>query len=497
MLKTILSILFATIFLLVSSPNLPSNAQEPRVILPFITVSGVLDADTPSKDWFFEAEQSQTISVIATATEGDLDIVVEFLTENGQLLAANDNANYETTNARIEMLPLPNEGNYIVRVSRAGLENGNTSGAYTLDLVYGYSIHDDSQATVSVAGTGTQSIGTIANAPFLVDLDIIMPDVADTYMLEWRLSDPTGVTWVFQHFITGIWVLELENAEGIVIRTINSDSELLPSSSNTTNIVFHRDETTFAVFFNQELLVQTDVIQDLEQVGSGELTIVINEPDAPLALLEDIRITTGFYQGLAFDNGAMPPSSILLYDYADVPIVAMRELRDRELVPPPSDNSGLQGDISESFILNDAASFNAYPLIERPFRNFVLSYAATITTGSETGACGIIFRQVSLETFATVLFTPQRGLYVVQYEGGDYNSNAVSSVSPYLLPNLDVTNHFMLIVIDNQVQLFVNGYLAETVEILDAAGLTRSHLVLDEDIVTYCRFDEIWLWVLD
>lgn len=484
----ILSTLFSSQWITTAQDDIPS-------LTPFQAVGGMLDATTLRDNWTFDGQEGMLISIVAERVEGDLDVVVELRNSENQLLVANDNADRTTTDARIEAYVLPADDTYRIAVYREGLRLGNTSGIYKLTLLLGYSTYNDNQTTAALATDTLQSITTITAEEFYLTTDVTMPN-DDTYQLAWRLADTTGIQWIFNHDITGNWTLSIETAENTVIRSVTGTSTSLPTQEQAVSFVFHRTATTLDIYADENLITSSPIVEGLLSVNVGDFSIQGLQGLSGQALFNNIRLTTAYY----LDDPsliALPPSRQRIYNYDASPSQVIGTLRDLALLPPPTETSGLQGDIVEGFITNDEVSYNAYPLIERPFRNFVLSWTASFLSGPSSAACGVIFRQTSQDTFATVLHTPAAGLYMFQVNEGLSASDGVATISPFLEQGLNTGNTFTLVMIDDIGTLFINGrWVAET-SLFDISGLTLTHLVLDSDVPTYCQIEQLWLWSLD
>lgn len=479
-------------------PHPTANAQTPPPsIIPFQPVSGMLDDTTLREQWEFEGTSGQMISLVAARLAGDLDVVVELRNSENQLLAANDNADSSTTDARIEGLVLPNDDTYEVAVYREGLRTGITSGRFQLELLLGYSLYDISQTSAALAGRDEQTIASIRDEYFYLTSEVTMP-LADTYLLQWRFVDTTGIQWIFVHDLAQDWVLSVETARNDPLRTTSGRSEMLPTGGATANVVFHRTERDFQVMVDGQVIARADVLSDLFPASVGSFSVAIGPNDTDLTLLNNIRLTTAYYQ-VDPSTVAIPPtpSGERIYNYNESPSQVVSTLRALNFLPPPTQTSGLQGDIVSGFITNDEASFNAYPLIERPFRNFVLSWSASFISGTPSAGCGVIFRQISGDTFATVLHTTAGGFYFFEVENGRIQSNTISTITPFLEQGLATSNTFTVVVANDTANLFINGRHFSDLTLRDASGLTLAHLVLDNNTPTYCQLERVWLWSLD
>lgn len=120
------------------------------------------------EDWFmFRGNSGDVISIRMTADNNDLDPYLILLDSNGVELASNDDADDDTTDAAIIDFELSAEGNYLIRATRYGYNNGPSSGDYNI------SIETDAAASPS-SGDDTETAQQLAygeTAGGTLDLD--------------------------------------------------------------------------------------------------------------------------------------------------------------------------------------------------------------------------------------------------------------------------------------------------------------------------------------
>ncbi|KAB2866004.1 MAG: hypothetical protein F9K46_03210, partial [Anaerolineae bacterium] len=102
------------------------------MLKPFQSVTGQLGEGLVLEEWKFDGQAGQIISLVAERISGDLDVVLTLLNPNAEVIATNDNADFETTDARLEAISLELDGLYTVRIYREGGGFGPTSGEYRL-----------------------------------------------------------------------------------------------------------------------------------------------------------------------------------------------------------------------------------------------------------------------------------------------------------------------------------------------------------------------------
>lgn len=80
--------------------------QSENMLKPFQSVTGQLGEGLVLEEWKFEGQAGQIISLVAERISGDLDVVLTLLNPNAEVIATNDNADFETTDARLEAISL-------------------------------------------------------------------------------------------------------------------------------------------------------------------------------------------------------------------------------------------------------------------------------------------------------------------------------------------------------------------------------------------------------
>ncbi len=480
--------------------------QSPRQLTPFQSVSGSLgNGNATAQEWQFNGEAGQVISLVATPRSGDLDPVIELYSPQEQLLASNDNAVFDTLEARLEAYTLPETGPYRVRVYREGLEHGSTAGDYQLRLTMGFSLLPVGEALTVVTQleqdtTLTQrELAELTTTDFYIPLEITLPQSQQPYHVEWRFF-LGNIVWRFRHESGGDWLLAADDAQGNALRRARGEQFAGPGQN--VRLAFRLQNNVFQVFANGRSIAILQVTESIVPTTPGRLSVLLaTETPTPTTLIMPIRglwLTTPYYSQEPVDAGAIPPTAPgeRLYNYTATPLEAVDELRELGYIPS-APGSGVLVDIPAGYISSDVVGFRGYALVSRPFQNFVLSYTASVAFGPPETACGVLFRLEDGANFATVLFTPQRGVYFLQYQDGVPAASQLAIFSPEVLPGVGTTNHFTMIAIEDTGLLFVNGRLVGDIVLNPIAGPTLSHIVLATNESAYCLLNTVWLYSLD
>jgi hypothetical protein len=97
-------------------------------------VDGIIASGQPYQVYSFTAQANDVVSIAMTANSGSLDTALLVLDPNGNLVAANDDAQLGVTDSLVPNLSLVLPGSYTVIATRYGREIGGTEGEYTLSL---------------------------------------------------------------------------------------------------------------------------------------------------------------------------------------------------------------------------------------------------------------------------------------------------------------------------------------------------------------------------
>jgi hypothetical protein len=97
------------------------------------TIADSLSHTTYARFYQFMGEAGDHVTITVDAQTGDLDPIVILRTADDVNLATNDDASIDTRNAKLEYT-LPSSGFYVIAVTRYGVRDGTTTGAYTLTV---------------------------------------------------------------------------------------------------------------------------------------------------------------------------------------------------------------------------------------------------------------------------------------------------------------------------------------------------------------------------
>ncbi len=149
-------------------------------------VNGTLTADVYAVDYPITLAAGETIAVTLERVSGDLDALVVIYDAEGGLLSYNDDAvtqvGSDPYNSRITGFTAPAEGTYTVRATRLGIEDGATTGAFTLRVEPGQPVSAADGGPLQIGGTVT---GTLTTTIFAVDYTLTLgPEEPVTITME-------------------------------------------------------------------------------------------------------------------------------------------------------------------------------------------------------------------------------------------------------------------------------------------------------------------------
>jgi hypothetical protein len=129
----------------ISEDNLPADLRA----LSYNERSIGTISNEDFEDWYmFRGRGGDVITVRMTADNSELDSYLILLDNSGLELASNDDAD-DSTEAVIADFELPTDGNYLIRATRYGYNNGPSSGDYTI------SIETDAEGVTPAEGSET------------------------------------------------------------------------------------------------------------------------------------------------------------------------------------------------------------------------------------------------------------------------------------------------------------------------------------------------------
>lgn len=173
------------------------------------------------------------------------------------------------------------------------------------------------------------------------------------------------------------------------------------------------------------------------------------------------------------------------------------ELRALGLVPA---GGAVAVTVPSSYDDTSQSGFRFHPLAQgRRFRNFVLAFdARLVNTGPESG-CGMYFRDDGMTNQDALVFEDGYFLLGEWDIEGSLMDNSFYEPSDAVIPGQGATNHVIVVAIEGDVTMFVNGQQVAEAQFTPQTGELALEMYVHEDdagntVQTYCQLNDIWLW---
>ncbi|MCL4878188.1 MAG: hypothetical protein KJ064_16125 [Anaerolineae bacterium] len=430
---------------------------------PLLPQNVVLTRDSTREAFDFEAEAGSLWSFTAVSAPFEVvDPVLRLYDSEGGILLENDNEDYRSTNARLEAWTPPADGTYRIEVALEGGERAPTAGTVTLTAIPGYS-----EVVFSAESLAADTVVLNRSSPAAMVFSV--EDFNDGFELRsdgWQMA-----------FTPAEWRLQV-NRPGVLSPVF---VEAVDFGEGEYRLLIQPDG--IQVFFNG-----TQVVDFREAVVLGSVTFT------GTAVLGQVVVTTPFYEG-GFTGLPPAPPAERLYAPAFNPLAVMAELTS---LGYEVESGGLTMRVPRGLIETSNTGFSLYPLSTGgAVQNFVLSFEGRIVVSGVGAACGMAFRQVDSENFATALFSEDGNLYLLQYEGGELATTSLAVNSVWVDPSGNGVNWVVLVAQETRMTIFVNGRLAGRGDLRIQPGGMSLSVYVNESAYTFCTLDNIWLWELE
>lgn len=497
-----------TALLVVLLGGLPLRAQETTSLEFAVPALGELESPDDSAVYTFDALADAPTSLLLENTSGALDPVLTVVNAaTGETVIANDDFAYpDTTDAILQAFTIPRSGTYEVRVSGFG----ETTGSYRLTLLPGYAAlaaydtfdsssdwsplassteisSDDGALTLSLNGVDARGVALSDELPALADFyaEVRIDEISGRN--AWRaglaLREQDGGYYGVSINADGLWRFVAANRENErIIRDWASHPAIRPGETRfTLGVLANRDG--FEIFYNGQVIGQVRDTAISEAGGIGLLIGTANAIGSETRVRFDTLTIT---QPLTIDGEVPVPQQIVDGTPSQIALTL-----ERQHIIPPGGEFGLN--VSESFRDSRVPGVSLQPLASgSTFSAFVLGTTTTIeqTGGTGVSGCGLALR--STDQGYTVAYVDSSGAYGVaersgdQFEAGIYGEDAVLN---------DASSHDLIVVAgEDNLLYFINGMFAGQMPITPLAGEVGNALVNFDPVSTTCRFRDTWLW---
>lgn len=483
------------------------------------TVIGSLDEATPEARWQFEARAGDQVSVLVRTLSGDLDPVVQVLDETGRMVAQADDIAYpDRTDAALEGLELPRDGQYTVRVGRYEEARIATSGEFALSLLPAFAapVYADSFDGVQDwrAGSGGLGEADLYEGQLLLEIDTanalgwaapddppqvplnayIQVDAAVAnepdyweFGIIFRQLNPTNY-YLFSVSGRGDWAFLARSGGSTWIHLQDwTTHPALETVGGAARLGVLMEEGTFTFFVNGTALgtVTADVIQSPGEIALSAGTIDLQQT-FPFVVFDNLLIT----EPLPQDENADVLDTVQSWQAPESTLI-LEELAGAGLVQEGGSQVML---VRDSFTTVSRAGINILPLGQgRTQTDFVMSTIITMESEGADNACGVIFRQEEAERYGLAFTDGTGGLGVAyrqdaQFDPAFYVDGVFDSVAGLRL---------LLVGQGEAVWVYLDGELQAVHTHPAEPGVVGIAALSYDGQFTDCRFGETWLWTWD
>lgn len=475
------------------------------------TVTGSITADAPAT-WQFLAQDGELVSFYAEADSSDLDPVLRLLDSDGNELLVNDDANPTQGNdALLEAVSLPDAGTYRVVVEAFG----ETSGAYTLTALPGYSrgavqvgfnetadewerveLGTDADDTGSVllgdAALVLQQTGvdqpimavgaTVPNDDHYALLRVREIEAVDGWRagMVFRYSDPQNY-YTVQVNHRGAW--RFLSVDDGTVRTLQDWAldPSIPVDDRSFDLGVLVNGTGYDIFHDGNYIATiTDAEHRTGDVGAVALTT--NTVGAEVRVVFDAFVATE--PRLA--SGVLP-SRLIAADRAST----VRELRRYDIIPAGGEVTLTLPESNVQF--NEAGVVWGAVASSRQPRNFVLGTQVFWNPSSAgvTG-CGLVVRvDPTDETRYALAYVDSGGGYGMALRQDDRFSNNLFFDSV----EIGAPPYEMLVIgVGNEIYYYLNKRYVGTLRTSQLEGSIGEAVINFAPTNTMCFYTNLWLW---
>lgn len=487
----------------------PAQAQS-NILSLNVPVEGTLQAGEESI-YLLPMRDGGMVTIYVEGISGDLDPRLSIRNASGEEIIANDDIAYpDNTNALVEAFSAGMTGTYAVAVSGFG----DTAGNFRLSVLPGYGdvIADDLLQSAAdwqlmpinetgESGEMSMNAGTLNVDVSGVDASVIIPhtsaEVPDTYYAQVNISGISGREgWqvgIILNYIDdqnyavvnvdsgGLWRASyVANGERTVIRDWRSHPAIVAGTTNFSLGVFVKDNDIEAFYDNQLIgSLHAEALPDGDRIGLS-VSAANSVGAAASVQFQDMIITAPVTA-----SAAMPPRLV----YGDA-TVTMRELKRRSRIPSGGE---LNLTIPESSAQNLQDGVSRFNLARgQQYADFVM--AANVSwQGASSGinGCGFAVRDSVNEQIYGLIYVDNTGAVSITQRIED---NYEQTIFRDDLPVSGTNHHLLVIALGDELHYYINGHYVGTIRNELSTGGVSEAVVNYTPANTSCEFRNLWLW---
>lgn len=483
------------------------------------TVVGSISDEAPDARWEFEGTGGDRISLLVRTTAGDLDPVLQLLDEAGRLVAEADDIAYpDRPEAALELVELPRDGRYTIRVGRYEGDATSASGEFALTMlpafaapVFAESFDGDQMWR---AGNGSLAEADLYEGQLLLEIDTanalgwatpddppavplnayVQVDAAVTnYPDYWefgiilRQVSPTNY-YLFSVSERGDWAFLARSGGSTWIHLQDWASHpALQDLDGAARLGVLMQDDTFTFYVNG---TELGVVTANEIPTSGDIALSAGTIDQqqtfPFVVFDNLLITEPVPQ----DGSAVVGETIEAWQDPDSETI-VQELASIGLVPEGGSQVML---VRDSFTTVSRAGINVLPLGQgRTQVDFVMSSTLSLDSEGADNACGLIFRQQEPERYGLAFVDGVGGLGASERQAAGFEQ---SFYADGLFDTLSGVR-LLLVAQGDSVRIYVNGELQVIQPHAAESGVVGIAALSYDGLFTDCRFADTWLWTWD
>lgn len=483
------------------------TVQAQNALTPTVPVNGAISPGS-AQNWRFSAQTGQVLSFVVAATAPDFDPMLTLIDGEGRVLIANDDAAYpESTDAILEAYTIPRTGTYTLRVS--GYAGG---GSYRLTMFPGYSqinLSENFNGEADWTPSRRQVAANVGEGRYQLQLEgigqegaVLLPEALDAEIayahvdvtsVSGRNGWRVGLAWGQEQGQERAYVAVMVNAQGSwrvievrgenvsVIRDWASHPSIAPGTAAfSLGALIMPERLEF--YYNDAYVGST---REVSLRATAQPGLAVGTAEAfdsqTSAQFDDFTLTTP--RRLAGET--IFPRQVTIRRGDNM----VEALRRRLLLPTGGDMMLTLPESTGRFVNTGVTRF---PLASGTrFARFVLGADVTWQSSNQAlNGCGLTLRGVNDEDY-TLAFVDNQGGYGL-------SQRTASGFETHLFNESDAfsgnRHHLMVVALDDTVHLYVNGSYVGQARNAPRPG-EIGYAVVNYDLVdTTCTFKDVWLW---
>jgi hypothetical protein len=478
-------------------------------LIPLEPATGEITSEQP-QNWSFQAVEGQVLSFSLRGTSSDIDPTMSLLNSSGTVIIANDDYAYpETTDALLEAVTIPRSDTYTLAVSSVGA----TTGSYELWMYPGFGTVLDRDAFEQASGWESATPNSALDVDAVdgqMQLSISGPDafgIASSETREQAADYFASIDVAISEGVNG-WIVGMtarqQSAANTYLLQVNDEGQyrfLLLAAGGTTTL---RDWTShpaiaigasqfslqmmaldsgFEFFFNNSYFGRV-VDSTIQNAGTLGLSVAATSSltSETVAQFDNLVVS----EPLRIDGARILPQQLIL----STPNNMSRDLHRQGLIPAQGE---VALNVSESFVESQRPGVEEV-MLGRGTTYQRLAVATTLSwqpSSDGISGCGLLLRSTS-DTDYVLAYADQNAGYGLSQRLGETFLPGIfgeSAAQPE-----QTSGHLLVIANGAQLLYFVNGIYRGQLADPGAEGGIGNAVVNFDPVRTSCQFRDTWVW---